>query len=118
MPQNFKMTGSERVGSPRSTVTKQLDQPIRMWEVGGLTDVLDDVVSKGVLNKLKGMGSDPLDQLHLLKARSVVNAPLKNAATMAMSSNRDAVFSNGIEDELVEQLATRIVKTGRSRCQT
>jgi len=67
-----------------------------------LTDVLDNVVSEGILNKLERMGSDPLDELYLLKARSVVNAPLEDTATVAMSSNRDAVFSNGVEDELVK----------------
>ena len=65
-----------------------------------LTDVLDHVISKGVLNKFQRMRRDFLNQLNLLDARCMVDASLKHAATVAMGSNRDAMFSNRIKDKL------------------
>ena len=94
------MTGSESFGSPRSTANKSALKDARRMDERRLTDVLDHVISKGVLNKFQRMRRDFLNQLNLLDARCMVNASLKHAATVAMGSNRDAMFSNRIKDKL------------------
>jgi len=118
MPQNFSMTGSERVGSPRSTETIRLDWPAPACKAKGLTDVLDDVVAEGILNKLEGMGSDSLNELYLLKSGGVVNAPLENAAPVTVSSNRDAVLSNGVENELKKMISQKNNRVHQQRSLT
>jgi hypothetical protein len=46
------------------------------------------------------MGCDFLNQLDFLNTRCVINASLEDATPVSMSSNRDAVFSYRIKDEL------------------
>jgi hypothetical protein len=65
-----------------------------------IEDILDDVVSKGVLDQVEAMGSDLADEVDLLEARCMVNAALENAAAMAVSTDSDAVLAYRVEDEL------------------
>jgi len=49
---------------------------------------------------METVGSDLANELNLLEARSVINAPLENAASVTVSSDSDAMRTNRIEDEL------------------
>lgn len=65
-----------------------------------IQDVLNDVVAKWVLHKIEAVVGNLANQLHFLEAGSMINASLKDAATMTVSANSNAVFTNGIKDEL------------------
>jgi hypothetical protein len=65
-----------------------------------IKDVLNDVIAKGILHEMETVGSDLANELNLLEARSVINAPLENAASVTVSSDSDAMRTNRIEDEL------------------
>lgn len=101
LPRNLRTTGSESAGSDRST-ERWLDNPKGYNRLGGPTNVLDNIVSKGILDKLKGMRSDPLDQLQLLVPRGMIDAPLQDTATVAVGTNGNAILSNGIENKLYD----------------
>lgn len=63
-------------------------------------NVLKDVVAKGILNEMEGAFSDLADELGFLVTGGVVYATLQHATAMTMGSNRHAVGTNGIKDEL------------------
>ena len=63
-------------------------------------DVLNNVVAEGVLHETEGILSDLGNQPHLLLARGVINASLKDAAAVAVSANLDATVADRAEDEL------------------
>lgn len=65
-----------------------------------LTEILYDVISEWVLDESKYMHRDLADQLNLLNTRSMINAALKNATAMAVSSNNNTVRAHGVKDEL------------------
>lgn len=65
-----------------------------------IKDVLNDVIAEGILHEMETVGSDLANELNLLEARSVINAPLENAASVTVSSDSDAMRTNRIEDEL------------------
>lgn len=65
-----------------------------------LTDVLNNIVTEGILDKSKSVGGDVLNELTLLDTRSVIDTALKNAASVAMGADGDTVGSDSIEDEL------------------
>lgn len=46
------------------------------------------------------MSCDLLDKLSPLLSRGMVDTALKDAATMAMGSNRDTMFANSIKNKL------------------
>lgn len=64
------------------------------------TNVLDDIISKWIPNKIECILSDLGNQLDLLGARSMVNAALQNTTTMPVSSYRHAVLTDSVKDEL------------------
>jgi len=49
---------------------------------------------------MKSTSSNLPDKLGFLKSSSMINTTLQNTAAMAMGSNRNAVGSNGIKNEL------------------
>lgn len=65
-----------------------------------IKDVLNDVITEGILHEMETVGSDLANELNLLEARSVINAPLENAASVTVSSDSDAMRTDRIEDEL------------------
>ena len=65
-----------------------------------IKDVLNDVIAEGILHEMETVGGDLANELNLLEARSVINAPLENAASVTVSTDSDAVRTNRIEDEL------------------
>lgn len=65
-----------------------------------IEDVLNHVVAKWILYKVEAVGSDLADEIDLLEPDSVIDAALKNTATMAVGTNSNAVLAYSIEDEL------------------
>ena len=65
-----------------------------------IEDVLNDVIAEGILHEMETVGGDLANKLNFLEARSVINAPLENAASVTVSTDSDAVRTNRIEDEL------------------
>ena len=65
-----------------------------------IKDVLNDVIAEGILHEMETIGGDLANELNFLEARSVINAPLENAASVTVSTDSDAVRTNRIEDEL------------------
>lgn len=63
-------------------------------------NVLDNIVSKRVLDELEAVCSNLAYKLDLLKARGMVNAALKNTASVTVRTNGNTVFADSIEDEL------------------
>lgn len=63
-------------------------------------NVLNDVVAKGVLDKLEAMRSDLAHKLDFLKARGMIDAALKNTASVAVRTHSDTILTDSIEDEL------------------
>ena len=49
---------------------------------------------------MKTVCSDLADKVHLLEARSVVDAALKDTATMTVGTDSNAMLTYSIEDEL------------------
>lgn len=92
------MTGSESLGSPRSTARGQQGQSQAVS--GRRTDILDNIVAESILDELDGVGRDSLDQLNSLDARSMIDASLQDAATVSVSADGDAVLANCVEDKL------------------
>lgn len=65
-----------------------------------LTDVLNNIVSKRILDKLNCMSRNLLNQLSSLVTRCVVDTTLKDTTAVTMCSHWDAVSANSIENEL------------------
>jgi len=91
--------GSEKAGSPRSTIAWVNKDTPRMI-LTKLTDVLNDVIAEGILNEVESVVGDVANEPTLLVTRGMINAALENAATMAVSADGNAVGADGIEDEL------------------
>lgn len=58
------------------------------------------IVAVRILHKSKRIVRDLVDELDTLMLRGVVDATLQHAATVAMSSDLDAVGRNSVVDEL------------------
>lgn len=65
-----------------------------------IKNVLNDVVAKGILYKVEAVCGDLANQVDLLKAGSVVNAALKNAAAMPVGTNSNAMLAYSVENKL------------------
>lgn len=65
-----------------------------------IDDVLNNVVSKWILHENSGVLSDARNEPVLLIARSVVDAALQDAASVAVSADFDAVVTDSVKDEL------------------
>jgi ABC-type ATPase with predicted acetyltransferase domain len=63
-------------------------------------NVLHDIVAKGILNQMEAVRSDLANKLDLLEAVGMIDATLKDAATMTVSANGDAMLAHSIEDEM------------------
>ena len=70
---------------------------VRLVEV---KDVLNNIVAEWVLNKIERALSDTGDELSSLSTLGMIDATLQDTATMAMSTNNDAVLGDSIVDEL------------------
>lgn len=93
--------GAELVPRQRTnTPTEGSHDGLSKGRIVEINDILNNVVAKGVLNQNSGMFGDALNQPELLIARGMINASLKDATAMAVSSDFDAVASDGIENEL------------------
>ena len=66
-----------------------------------LDDVLHDVVSERIHDQFQRQFDDFTDQFRLLLCGSRVQAALNHAATMAVRTDFDAIFDDGVEDEIV-----------------
>lgn len=60
------------------------------------------IVPVWVLHESKSVVRDLVDKLNALRLRCMVNAALQDAATMTVSCNLDAVGSDSIVDELIQ----------------
>ena len=80
---------------------KAADQRVREAIVSQVQDILDNIIAKGILNQGESVIRDLANELQLLRNRSVVNASLKHAASMAVGGHLDTVGANGVVDELV-----------------
>lgn len=65
-----------------------------------LTDILNNIVPKRILDKLNCMSCNLLNQLSSLVTRCMVDTTLKDTAAVTMCSHWDTVSANSIEDEL------------------
>lgn len=63
-------------------------------------DVLKDVITEGILDKMERVFGDLLYQMRPLVANGMIDAALKDTATVAMGTNRNAVSANRAEYEL------------------
>jgi hypothetical protein len=74
----------------------------RGGEVGivEVKDVLHHVVTERILDQVEAVCGDLANKVDLLEAGSVVNAALENTASVAVSSDCDAMLAYSIEDEL------------------
>ena len=63
-------------------------------------NVLQHVVTKGVLDEMKSVVRDVLYELGFLLSRSMIDAALEDATAMTMSPNYDTICADSIEDEL------------------
>ena len=61
-----------------------------------------DVVAERVLDEREAVVGDLGDELDALRVGGVVNAPLEDAAAVAVGGDLDAVSGDGIVDELQE----------------
>ena len=61
---------------------------------------MNDIVSEWVQDESERVVGDFSDELDSLRLGSMVDAALEDAATMTVSANSNAVFTNGIKDEL------------------
>lgn len=66
-----------------------------------IEDVLNDVVAERVLNERQGVVGDLGDELNTLRIGGVIDTPLQDATTVTVSSDLDAVSSNGVVNELI-----------------
>lgn len=83
---------------------------IRVLLNAEVEDVLNNVISEGILDEGQGASSDLRDQLSLLCIGCIVNAALEDATSMTVRSNIDAVASDSIIYKLVA-LMSELVKT-------
>lgn len=60
----------------------------------------NDVVSKRILNQCQGMVGDFSNKLNPLRVGGVVNASLKDTASVTVSRNFNTVSGDGVVDEL------------------
>ena len=65
-----------------------------------IEDVLHDVVAKRILNEGEGVCDEEINKSTLLVTRGMVDAALKDAASMTVLAHHNAVGANGIEDKL------------------
>lgn len=63
-------------------------------------DVLNNIVAEGILDENARLFSDALDEPKFLVTRSMIYAPLKNTASVTVSTDTDSVAANRIKDEL------------------
>ena len=63
-------------------------------------NVLNDIVSKGVLNESQALIGDFCNQLDALGFRSVIDTTLENATAVSVGGHFDAVCCHCIVDEL------------------
>ena len=66
-----------------------------------IENVLNDIVSKWILNEVERVEDDFSDQLNTLSGASMVDRSLKDTTTVSMSSDFNEIGSNGIVDKLV-----------------
>jgi len=81
----------------RAKVRGNFDEKGRVDEV----KTHDDVVSEGILYERKSVVSDLGDELDPLRVGSVVDTSLKDAASVSVGGDLDAVSRDGVVDELV-----------------
>lgn len=65
-----------------------------------LTDILNDIISKRILDQGKRVTRDLGDQTSALLTWRVVDTALQNTTTMTVSANNNTVSANGIVNEL------------------
>ena len=65
-----------------------------------LTDILNNVVTKRILDQREGVCCDPLYKKRPLHGRSMINAALDDTTSMAVRANNNTVLTNGVDDEL------------------
>ena len=65
-------------------------------------DVLKDIIAERILHELEGAIGDLINEPSFLNARCMVDAPLQDTTTMAMSPNHNTVGANCVEDELLK----------------
>ena len=70
-------------------------------------DECSHVVTIRILNEREGIVRDLVNKLDALEIRGVVDAPLQNAAAMAVSRDLDAISSDSIVNELPKKSAAR-----------
>lgn len=88
------------LGQRRDVTGKGLAQRSGETRIGKIQDVLNNIVSKGVLDKSVRVRGDPSDQLSLLGTRGMINAALQNTASMAVGADNDTMSTNSLVDEL------------------
>ena len=84
----------------------------RISEAGLLKvhDVLKYVIAEWILDQVKRVLSDLLDEMGSLVTNSMVDATLKDTAAMAVGADSDAIIAHGAEDEL-SVLCIELVQT-------
>lgn len=63
-------------------------------------NILQDVVTEWILDKMEGAGGNLANELGFLWACGMVDTTLQDTTTMAMGANCNAVCSNGVKDKL------------------
>lgn len=88
------------LGQSGNVTAETLAQGLREMRFSKIENVLNNVVTEWVLDKVKGISSDLRNEASTLFTRGVVDAPLEDTASMAMGSNDNAVSTNGVVNEL------------------
>lgn len=88
-------------GKATDIADKGPDERFREPSVVKIEDVLDDVVTEGILNEIQRIENDFSDELESLRWRSVINRTLEDAAAVSMGGDFYKVGGDSIVDELV-----------------
>jgi len=81
----------------------------KLW-LANVHDVLNNVVAKRILNQGVTVFGNRANNLCSLSARSVVDAALKNTASVTVSTNNDNMGTDSIDNEL-DVLVLEVVET-------
>ena len=93
--------GAELVlGQTRNAGLEAVAHGVRERGIVEVDDILQHIVSVRILYKGEGVLGDLSDEVSLLRSGRVVNAALKDTASMTVAADSHTAPANGVEDEL------------------
>lgn len=85
---------------PTNAATELSDDGLSVVRFAEVNDVLNNIVAERILDEGHSTLGNLLDQPGLLVTRGMVDAALKDTATVTMSADIDTMIADGVEDEL------------------